>query len=207
MRKLFPYLIYFFIRLLGATLRVRVEDRCGVVSGALPPGVIIVMWHNRILLAPFIFRRFVPKRAVVVLTSPSKDGEILAQVIRAFDAGVVRGSSSRRGAVAMRQMVAHLEAGTDITITPDGPRGPVYRFGPGAIKLAEITGRPLVPYRICYRSYWELRTWDRFQIPKPFSRVDIVFGPPCEVAVPAGAGAESDAEQARAENTLREALA
>lgn len=132
---------------------------------------------------------------------------MLTHVVRKFDAGIVRGSSSRRGAAAMREMVTLLQDGTDIIITPDGPRGPVYQFGPGAFKLAQITEQPMVPYRIRYRSYWELRTWDRFQIPKPFSRVDVTIGPEYRTAVPAvSAGAELDTERRRIEGTLTEAL-
>ena len=188
MRNLIPQLLYFFIRLLGSTLRIGVEDRAGIVKGTLKKPVIIIMWHNRILVAPYMYRRVVPDRKASVLTSASKDGEILSQVIQRFHIGVVRGSSSRRGAVAMREMIAVLESGADMTITPDGPRGPVYQFGPGALKLAELTGAALLPYRIRYRSFWELKTWDRFQIPKPFSRVDIVIGPLEELSVPAVAG-------------------
>ena len=136
------------------------------------------MWHNRISVASWLFRRFCPKRPAAVLTSPSKDGELVAGLVSRFGpTGAVRGSSSRRGATAMREMVATIESGTDIIITPDGPRGPVYQFGPGALKLAQLTGAPLVPFCIQYEKYWELRSWDRFQIPKPFSRVNVTIGP------------------------------
>ena len=210
-RKLIPPLICAIIRLLGVTLRIRVQDRCGLTKGALTRPIIIIMWHNRISVAPYMYRRFCPKRREAVLTSPSKDGELLAGIMRGFDVGAVRGSSSRRGAVAIREMIAVLESGSDMTITPDGPRGPVYQFSPGALKLAQMTRASLMPYCIQYERYWELRTWDRFQIPKPFSRVNIVLGPLQEMAPPPPAAEGSAeawflAEKARIEGALAEAL-
>ena len=208
MRRFIPHLLYAVIRILGATLRIRVEDRCGITNGTLGKPVIIIMWHNRILVAPYMFRRAVPTRPAAVLTSASKDGEILSAVIGRFQIGVVRGSSSRRGVVAMREMMALLAGGTDMTITPDGPRGPVYEFGPGALKLAQMTGAGMISYRIHYHSYWELRTWDRFRVPKPFSRVSIVFGPVQKLVRPVDAKGDEwfAAEKERVEAALAVAL-
>ena len=196
------------MRLLGATLRIRVEDRCGITKGTLGKPVIIIMWHNRIFVAPYMYRRAVPTRPAAVLTSASKDGEILSSVIQRFGVGVVRGSSSRRGVLAMREMMAVLESGKDMTITPDGPRGPVYEFSPGALKLAQMTGAPLIPYCIHYHSYWELRSWDRFRIPKPFSQVSIIFGPVEQLVRPPDANGSNwfSAEKVRVEAALASAL-
>ena len=187
-RNLLPHLIYILIRALCATLRFEVEDRCGMTRGGLPCPLIVILWHNRILVAPFIYRRFRQAYPGSVLTSASKDGDILADVIGKFRMGAVRGSSSRRGGAAMRELVSVIEGGSDIAITPDGPRGPVYRFSPGAVKVAQMSGAPLMPFAIEYSRYWELRSWDRFRIPKPFARVRVVFGPLQRVAAPAGAG-------------------
>ena len=98
-----------------------------------------------------------------------------------FQIKSVRGSSSRRGSAALREMAAVLAAGGDIGISPDGPRGPKYQLHPGAIKLAQLTGAPIMPLHVAYSRYWELKSWDAFRIPKPFARVSVVVGEPFAV--------------------------
>ncbi len=187
------------------------EDRCGVTRGEVSCPVIWSCWHNRILLCPVAFNRFCPKRRASVLTSSSKDGAMLAGVMTQFGLGNVRGSSSRRGGAALREMVSTLEAGGDIVISPDGPRGPVYKLGPGMIKLAQLTGAPIVPVHIRYSRFWQLKSWDGFRIPKPFSRVDFILGALHEVSAYAEGGSEGnhsgdafEAERARLETVLVE---
>ncbi|MEM9081449.1 MAG: lysophospholipid acyltransferase family protein [Verrucomicrobiota bacterium] len=142
---------------------------------------VICLWHNRILGGSSSARTLLPHRQAVVLTSASKDGAVLEAAIGCFGLGSVRGSSSRRGAAALVALKREIEAGRHVCITPDGPRGPRYRVQPGAVKLASITGAPLVPVRVIHESFWELKTWDGFQIPKPFSRVAVTFGQEIEV--------------------------
>jgi len=112
-----------------------------------------------------------------VLTSPSKDGDILAGVMANLGMGSVRGSSSRRGSTAIRELAALLESGVDLAITPDGPRGPKYSLGPGAVFLSQKTGIPIMPLHARYHSAFRLKTWDDFAIPIPFSRIDITIDP------------------------------
>jgi hypothetical protein len=172
-----PTLVYGVLRALCATLRFEVEDRCGFTDGSLRGPAVCVMWHNRILVIPYAYRRFCRGRRGAVLTSASKDGSILAGVVAHFQMRAVRGSSSRRGGVAMRELVSLIEGGSDVGITPDGPRGPVYSLSPGAVKLAELTGAPMLPVEVHYDRFWTLKSWDGFRIPKPFSRVRVAFGP------------------------------
>jgi lysophospholipid acyltransferase (LPLAT)-like uncharacterized protein len=159
------------------TLRVKIDDRCGVTlpNSQLPP-VIYAMWHNRIFTIPPIWSRTSGKsRRAAVLTSASKDGTILAKAMEVFRIQSVRGSSSRRAVAALIGMKRTLKNGSDICITPDGPRGPRYSVHPGVIKLAESSGAPIVPIHVTYSSAWRLKTWDALVIPKPFSRVAVVF--------------------------------
>ncbi len=165
------------IRLWCATLRWEVEDRCGITDRQrnLPP-VVYAMWHNRIFVIPAIWRmQCGSHRKAVVLTSASKDGTILARVMAVFGIGAVRGSSSRRAVAALIGMKRSLKEGVDVCITPDGPRGPRYGFHPGAIKLAESSGAPILPIHAHFSSAWRLKTWDKLVIPKPSSRVTVVF--------------------------------
>jgi lysophospholipid acyltransferase (LPLAT)-like uncharacterized protein len=165
------------IRCWSRTLRYQVNDRCGITDtdGQGTP-VIYVMWHNRIVTIPPIWRRKCGKcRKAVVLTSASKDGAILSSAMAVFGIGSVRGSSSRRAVAALIGMKRALKEGLDVCITPDGPRGPRYGFQPGVIKLAESSGAPVVPVHAQFSSAWRLKTWDRLVIPKPFSRITIIF--------------------------------
>ncbi len=166
-----------FMRCYAKTLRFEVYDRCGVTNPGDPiKPVVFVLWHNRIFTIPPIWWRTGGNiRKAVVLTSASKDGAILSRAMEVFGLGAVRGSSSRRAVAALIGMKRALKDGLDICITPDGPRGPRYDFQPGVIKLAQSAGAPIVPIHASYSSAWRLKTWDGLVIPKPFSRITVVF--------------------------------
>ena len=168
----------FAMKLWSFTVRYEVEDRCGVTTpGNFPEPVIFALWHNQIFTIPPIWSKTGGNgRKSVVLTSASKDGAILARAMAVFGLGAVRGSSSRRAVAAIIGMKRALQEGLDVCITPDGPRGPRYGFHPGVVKLAESTGSPIIPIHASYASAWRLKSWDALVIPKPFSRVTVVFG-------------------------------
>lgn len=165
------------IRCLAVTFRYEIEDRSGVLSPSkVPNPVIFAMWHNRIIAIPPVWPRSGGKfRKVVVLTSASKDGAVLANAMAVFKLGAIRGSTSRRAVAALIGMKRALKEGLDICITPDGPRGPRYGFHPGVIKLAESSGAPIIPIHATCSSAWRLKTWDGLLIPKPFSKVKVIF--------------------------------
>jgi len=174
-------LLAVLLRLLGATLRVRVHDPLGLLLS--PPPHIIVLWHNRLAVAPLLYRKLLPReRRNLALISASGDGEILATVLRSFGIDAARGSSSRGGRAALLACLHALQQNWDVTITPDGPRGPRYKPHAGVVKLAALSGVPLYPLRVEYSWKWELRTWDRFQIPLPFSRTTLRILPPIPVS-------------------------
>ncbi len=179
--KALPSVIAGFIRALGSTLKVTVDDPDGLLEKGLGEPVIWLFWHNRLMVMPVIFKKYFPERQGAVLTSPSGDGEIIATVMRKFGVDAVRGSSNKRGAAALREMAALLKSGGDLVITPDGPRGPRYRLGPGALHVAGVTGAALLPFKVDYDKFWELNTWDGFRIPKPFSSATVRVGPLMEI--------------------------
>jgi len=173
---------YPLINALGHTLRWRVEglEHLDAIqaSGRQP---VMAFWHGRILPATFYFRR----RGIVVITSENFDGEWIARIIERFGYGTARGSTSRGGRKAMLQLRRDMKAGRAAGFTVDGPRGPARVAQPGAVWLASATGNPVLPFHLEASSHWSLRSWDRTQIPKPFSTVALAVGEPLEV--PAGA--------------------
>ena len=171
------------LRALFATLRLRFEDKAGILSEQSPKPSLLCFWHNRILGITFAFHRLYPKNrlGVTVLTSPSRDGEILAQLVAAFGMGSVRGSSSRRGSRALLELVRLVRIGRDIAITPDGPRGPKYSLGPGVILLAQNTGARIIPMHARFSRCLRMKTWDGFIIPLPFSKVTVTIAEPLEI--------------------------
>lgn len=171
------WVIGFFTRLVFLTIRLRVVDRSGFLKNSPDFPLIITFWHNRIIAVTLTFLRKYPagRKGVSVLTSASKDGEILAQVMAGFGMGAIRGSSSRRGSRALLECAQHLESGADLAVTPDGPKGPRYHLGPGLILLAQKTNARVVPVHVKFHGAIELKTWDGFRIPLPFSRVDVTI--------------------------------
>jgi lysophospholipid acyltransferase (LPLAT)-like uncharacterized protein len=198
------WLVTFGYRLLqvwARTLRFEIEDRAGVIGAPPDERYIGALWHNRLLLLPFVLRCYLPERRGAALISASRDGAILADLVERFDFQVVRGSSSRQGASAMRQLAEIIASGQDVVITPDGPRGPAYELGQGIVFLAQQSGAEVVPINLEYSSSWRVKSWDRFILPKPFSTVRVIFGPPHRVAQ---TSTETDFERERVR--LQEAM-
>ncbi|MCX6950895.1 MAG: lysophospholipid acyltransferase family protein, partial [Verrucomicrobia bacterium] len=133
--------------------------------------VAIVLWHNRLFLAAEIVRRYRQGRPAYALVSASQDGAWLSAFFSLAGMRTVRGSSSRLGREAATALVDVLKAGHDVGITPDGPRGPCYELKAGSIIVARRTKAPMLLVGAEFESAWQLRSWDRFVIPKPFSRV------------------------------------
>jgi lysophospholipid acyltransferase (LPLAT)-like uncharacterized protein len=173
---------YPLISALGRTLRWRVEGRehlDAVASSGRQP--IMAFWHGRILPGTLHFQR----RGIVVITSENFDGEWIARIIERFGYGTARGSTSRGGLKALLRLKRDMEAGRPAAFTLDGPRGPARVAQPGAIWLAKATGNPVVPFHAEASAHWTLRSWDKTQIPKPFSTVALAIGQPIDVAADA----------------------
>jgi len=163
------------------TLRYEIDDRAGVIGKPTDQNYIGALWHNRLLIFPFVLRRFFSNRRGAALISASRDGDLLADAIRRFGFDIVRGSSSRLGASAILQLTDVLASGRDVVITPDGPRGPAYELGPGIIFLAQKSGAAVVPINMEYSSCWRLKSWDRFILPRPFAKICVIVGQPHRV--------------------------
>ncbi len=142
---------------------------------------IYALWHGRIM--PGI--PYLRDRGIVVIISENFDGEWIASIVERLGFATARGSSSRGGARALVQLRRDMRAGRPVAFTVDGPRGPREVAQPGAVWLAGATGNPILPFHIESSSSWTAKSWDRHQIPKPFSHVAVAMGPPIDV--PAGA--------------------
>ena len=170
---------YPLVAVLGATFRWRVEGLAHYEAirdrGQQP---IFAFWHGRILPATCFWRR----RGIVVMTSENFDGEWIARIIERFGYGTARGSTSRGGRRALAQLRRHIRTGKPAAFTVDGPRGPAGSVQPGAVWLASLTGSPILPFHIEADRFWLARSWDRTQVPKPFSRVAVAIGEPMLVS-------------------------
>ncbi|MFC2169146.1 lysophospholipid acyltransferase family protein [Acidobacteriota bacterium] len=159
--------------------------------------IIILVWHGRILLAPYFFRR----RGVMPLISPSKDGEIIAQVLHNWGYKILRGSGSHAIIKAWNKMKKELQDGGELIIVPDGPKGPSRKMKLGGVKLAQETGAYLVPFTFSASRGKFFNSWDRFLIFYPFSKVVAAYGQPLTVnSILKPGGLEK--ERLRIENTM-----
>jgi lysophospholipid acyltransferase (LPLAT)-like uncharacterized protein len=196
--RIADWAFYVLIALIGRTIRFevrggenidRVED-----AGRLP---VYAVWHDRIFLGTYYFRG----QGIFYLTSQSRDGEYIARFLRRFGFGVVRGSSTRGGVAGLAQMIRKMKEGYAMGLTVDGPKGPRYIAKSGAVMIAKKTGNPIIPFIVESDYHFRVKSWDRMQVPRPFSRAIVLIGSPIDVP------AEADAELVESKRTeLQEAL-
>ena len=186
------------LRALGSTWRV---DRSGLAAfeAAIAGGrrCIFALWHARLLPLVWTHRG----RGIVVLVSRHRDGQLITRIIERLGYGASRGSSTRGGEEGAMEMLHRAEEGRLLAITPDGPRGPAGRLKPGLVYLASRSGLPIVPVASASRRCWTLRSWDRFRVPFPFTRVVVAYGDPIDVP-PGLDGAALESWRGRLERTL-----
>ncbi len=198
--------VYCTVRGVAATLRYTWHDDSELDKQAGPTPAIYCVWHNRLPLCMTAYA-YARKRGrapgLAAMVSASKDGGFLAAILECFGVEPVRGSSSRRGPQALLELTTWSERGYDLAITPDGPRGPRYVVQEGVMSLAQLTGLPIVP--ASYYLGWKIQvnSWDRGQIPLPFSRCVMKIGAP--IRVPRDASdAEREMLRQRLEQSLKE---
>lgn len=204
MRALIPYVAYAYSTLVGLTTRIRIlgQERRDALRRE-DRRFIYAFWHQRQVLFTWTHRG----DPADTLVSRSKDGELIARTMELCRMGAKRGSSSRGGAAAARELMESAAAGRDLAITPDGPKGPARVVKPGVIFLAQKLGIPILPLTCAVTRKVEFRSWDRFQLPLPFGRAVLVYGEPIFVAPADDAAAKAaelkaalDAITERAEN-------
>lgn len=201
-----------YIRLVAATSRrdfIGREHADGLLRS--DKGFILAFWHARLLMGPVIRRE--TDRPVAMLISAHRDGAMIAAAVKGFGIGMIRGSAAdpkkpekdKSGAAAVAAMAGALKAGVIVGMTPDGPRGPAEIAKPGAVRLAAMTGAPILPAGYAARGAVRLGTWDRFVLTFPFARMVFAARPP--IHVEAGAGPDAlEAARRRLEEEIKGAV-
>jgi lysophospholipid acyltransferase (LPLAT)-like uncharacterized protein len=189
---------YLLIKIIGKTIKFEIDGQenleAAMRDDQLP---IYTVWHDRVFLATYFFQR----RGIVVMTSQSFDGEYIARFIQRFGYGAARGSSTRGATGAVVEMVRLMRAGCPAGFMIDGPKGPRHEAKMGSVLLAKKTGFPILPFTITAKTFWEAKSWDRTQIPKPFTRARVIIAPPIKVAADV-----DDDELAAKRNELQQSL-
>jgi lysophospholipid acyltransferase (LPLAT)-like uncharacterized protein len=189
------------IHALAVTWRYRTVNDAGYrTMRANRQAFIFAFWHGQML--PLLWRH--RGEGVPIVISSHRDGEIIARVAERLGYRTIRGSSTRGAARALLGLVRELESGAEVAVTPDGPRGPARRFASGALVAAQRVGVPIVGIGVSASRAWFLKSWDRFMIPKPFSRVRIVYSAPTTVM--AASAREAENEAPRFETLLADAI-
>jgi len=164
-----PVLIYSFMKLLWITLRKKIHFLDSVDNSQF----VCACWHSELLISSQAYRQVHPRHKANAMVSQHLDGEVVAKTIRFMDIKPLKGSSSKGGVKVLLQALDVLKKGEEVIITPDGPRGPRHNINDGIISLAQKLNLPIFTMNFKASSYWQLRSWDKFVIPKPFSKVDI----------------------------------
>ncbi|MBC8094263.1 MAG: lysophospholipid acyltransferase family protein [Akkermansiaceae bacterium] len=204
--RLGAWIIFLALRTLMLTLHYTWNDRAGMLQKPMTGPVIFAIWHNRLALCmkPYdVYRKKSKGMGMAAMCSASKDGAFLAGILECFKIQPVRGSSSRRGPQALLELTSWADRGYDLAITPDGPRGPRYVVQEGVMSLAQLTGLPIVPFSFNLRWKIQLKSWDHFQIPLPFSKCELNAGAPIHVPREA-TDAEREQLRQRVETALKE---
>jgi len=190
--------------MLARTWRIRVINPSALDNlRATKRAFIFSLWHGQLL--PLLWHH--REEGVVLLISEHQDGEMVARAAESLGYALVRGSTTRGGDRALISVIRELQAGREVAITPDGPRGPARKYAPGALIAAQRSGAVILPVVAVADKAWRLRSWDQFMIPKPFARVTVAYGDPAAVlaATPRAAAAEGPRFEAMMSDTIGKA--
>ncbi len=144
--------------------------------------VIIAMWHGDLLMQPLNYRKFRPKGTVKVIVSEHKDGLIIKKVCEFLGVGGIPGSSSKGAIKALKNALKEIKNGVDVAITPDGPRGPRFSVADGIVAISKKTKTRIVILNSIPKNYWQVNSWDKFVIPKPFGTIDFYASQPLDIS-------------------------
>jgi hypothetical protein len=173
--KILPFIAFLIIKIFSSTHRLKYENT-SILSEikSKKQNIIFAFWHGR----QFILVNSHKNKGVCIMSSLSKDGELQAKILTKFGYQIVRGSSSKGGDRALVELIRKMKKGNDVAFAVDGPRGPIYNSKAGVLYLAQKTGNPIVPVATSAKSFWQLKNWDQYFIPKPFTKTVVRYGSP-----------------------------
>ncbi len=174
---LLPPLAYLILRLINSTISYQVKNEAELKKGAGKEPTIITLWHDQLWYPSYYLR----DRGYVALADISRLGDCISYALEKSGFKVIRGSTSKGGSASLRKLLRSLKNKATLTITPDGPKGPRHKIKPGIIYLAEKTDSLILPLGVAFKKKWQLGTWDKFQIPYPFTKAILVFGTPFKI--------------------------
>lgn len=164
-----PPILFVMMKLLWLTYRKKYHFIDAPIEGQC----MAVTWHSELFVSPQVYRKLRKKQATSAIISQHFDGDLIAKVLGYFNIVPLRGSSKRGAKAVLMNAIKALNAGDSVMITPDGPRGPRYSMSDGAMALALRFNLPLMVVNYRPHSYWQLKSWDQFIVPKPFSSLEI----------------------------------
>ena len=174
---LLPYLLSLIVRFIHLTNKKTFHYPISIPKEPF----ILSMWHGQLLMQPLNYRHFKPDGDIKVIVSHHRDGETIRKVVDCLGVGAISGSSSKGGAKALIQAIKTIKSGIDVAITPDGPRGPIYEVADGIVAISQKTNAKILTCNIKASKYWQLNSWDKFIIPKPFGQIDFYISEPFDV--------------------------
>ncbi|MBP9615959.1 MAG: lysophospholipid acyltransferase family protein [Aliarcobacter sp.] len=175
--KILPYVLYLIVKFIYLTNKKEFHHPKLNDDEAL----IFVTWHDDLICQPLNYFQNRPNGVIKTLISQSKDGEILSKIYNLFGGEIIRGSSSKGATKALISTIREIKAGSDIALTPDGPRGPRHTVADGVIAIAQKSGARIVVLNSKASKYWQFKSWDKFILPKPFGKIDFYMSEPFNI--------------------------
>lgn len=176
--KVLPYIVYALVRIIYASCKKVFHHPNNIKDDE---AYVFVMWHGDLLSQPFNYRKIRPNKTVKGMISQNKDGEILSRAFSLLGIEAIRGSSSKGAAKALISTIKEIKSGSDIAITPDGPRGPRYSVADGVVAIAQKSKSKIVILNSKPSNYWQFNSWDKFVLPKPFGKIDFYMSEPYDI--------------------------
>jgi len=176
--NIIPFLLQLFVKFIQLTNKTTYHISPNINKDE---NIVIGMWHGDLLMQPFNYKNFRPNGTVKGVISEHRDGEAIRKTVEFLGIGSLAGSSTRGGAKALIGAIRSIKKGIDVAITPDGPKGPIYSVAEGIVVISQKTKAKIVPFSCIPSSYWQMKSWDKFIIPKPFGTIDFYIGEPIDI--------------------------
>ena len=174
---IFPFIMQLIVRFIYLTNK-KVFHHANIDQSE---NYVVAFWHGDLLMQPFNYQKLRPNNEVRAMISEHRDGESIQKTVAFLGIGSIAGSSSKGGAKALITAIKTLKNGVDVAITPDGPRGPIYSIADGIVAISQKTNTNIVVLSSIPTSYWEMKSWDKFVVPKPFGKIDFYASEPFSV--------------------------